>query len=111
MKKLISGILVSAAILLALPWLVVTFVKGSGGMAVCFLLFFAINPIYVVLAGAYAGRNIKSLWPLPCTTAVLFLAGAWLLFDLGERAFLIYGLIYLILGITAMCISAFIKKQ
>ncbi len=38
--------------MLALPWLAVTFVKGDAGMAVCFLLFFAIDPLYSVAIGA-----------------------------------------------------------
>ena len=32
--------------MLVFPWLAVTFVKSDGGMAVCFILFFALNPIW-----------------------------------------------------------------
>lgn len=49
MKKIILWIIVSAAIMLALPWLAVTCIKGDGGMAACFILFFALNPIYAIL--------------------------------------------------------------
>ena len=35
--------------MLMFPWLAVAFVKGDAGMAVCFLLFFAVNPLYSVL--------------------------------------------------------------
>ena len=59
MKKLIHWIIASALIMLAFPWLAVTFIKGDGGMAVCFILFFVLNPIYVICAGVYAGKNKK----------------------------------------------------
>ncbi len=55
-KNMIIWFAVSAVLMLALPWLAVTFVKGDAGMAVCFLLFFAVNPIYCVIAGTFAER-------------------------------------------------------
>ena len=94
MKKMISWIIASAVIMLVFPWLAVTFVKGDGGMAVCFILFFALNPIYAIFAGVQASRDVKRFWALPMITAVLFLAGTWLHFDMGEPAFLLYALIY-----------------
>ena len=40
MKKIIPWMLATAVIMLVFPWLAVTFIKGDGGMAVCFILFF-----------------------------------------------------------------------
>ncbi len=111
MKKLILWIIASTVIMLAFPWLAVTFIKGDGGMAVCFILFFVLNPIYVICAGVYAGKDKKRLWALPILTALFFLAGTWLFFDMGEKAFILYALVYLFLGITAMLVSMFIKKK
>lgn len=111
MKKLIHWIIASAVIMLIFPWLAVTFIKGDSGMAVCVILFFALNPIYVICAGAYAGKDKKRLWALPILTAVFFLAGTWLFFDMGEKAFILYALVYLFLGAIAMLISMFIKKK
>ena len=111
MKKIISWTIVSAVIMLVLPWLSVTFIKGDGAMAACFILFFCINPIYAICAGAYAGIDIKIFWILPIITALFFLAGTWLFFDMGETAFILYALIYLLLGMAAMLISMFIKKK
>ena len=48
MKKILPWIITSAVIMLALPWLAVTFIKSDGGMAVSFLLFFAVNPFYAI---------------------------------------------------------------
>ena len=81
---------------------------GSAGMAVCLLLFFAVNPLFSAACGVYAGKNIKRLWFLPVLTAGLFLAGAWIFFDMGEPAFLLYCGCYLLIGIIAMLIRAFL---
>ena len=39
MKKVLSWIAASAGMMLVLPWMAVTFVKGDRGMAICFVLF------------------------------------------------------------------------
>lgn len=110
-KTFILWLAVSAVIMLALPWLAVTFVKGDAGMAACFVLFFAVNPIYSVIIGNFAGKDMKHLWSLPVISAVLFLAGTWVFFDMGETAFILYAVVYLALGIVAMLISMFIRKK
>ena len=45
--------LIAALVALLLPWLAVTLVRGDGGMAVCFLLFFAVNPVTAILLGIF----------------------------------------------------------
>lgn len=110
-KNFILWLVASAIVMLMLPWLAVSFVKGDAGMAVCFLLFFAVNPIYSVIIGFFAGKNIKYLWSLPVISSVLFLIGTWLFFDMGETAFIIYAVIYFILGVLAMLFSGFIRKK
>ena len=105
MKKIIPWIIATAVIMLLFPWLTVTFIKVDGGMAVCFILFFAVNPI---CAGAYAGKDIKKLWGLPILTALFFLVGIWLFFGMGEKVFILYALVYLFLGIVVELISMFI---
>ena len=111
MKRITPWLIASAAIMLVLPWLSVTFVKGVGGMTVCIILFFALDPIYAIFAGAYAGKDIKRFWMLPMITALFFLAGTWLFFDWGEMAFILYAVVYLLLGAASMLISVFIKKR
>ena len=111
MKKLIPCLTASSAVMLALPWLAVTFIKGDAGMAACFILFFALNPIYAIISGIFAGRDLRTLWPMPIITAVLFLAGTWLFFDMGETAFILYALIYLGLGTAAMLLSSSTLKR
>ncbi len=110
-KNFIGWLAALAVIMLVLPWLAVTYVKGDAGMAVCFLLFFAINPICSVVIGGFAGKDIRHLWSLPAISAILFLCGTWIFFDMGEMAFILYAAVYLVLGVIAMLISMFIKKK
>lgn len=97
-------VLLSALVMLLFPWCAVTFIKGDGGMAGCFLLFFAINPIVSVAVGIFSGRNIRVAWFQPMLLAILFLFGTWIFFDMGEPAFILYAAVYLLLGYAAMLI-------
>ena len=110
-RNIIFGLAVTAVIMLALPWLAVTFVKGDAGMTACFVLFFAVNPIYSVVIGFFAGKDMKHLWSLSVISAVLFLVGTWVFFDMGETAFILCAVVYLALGVVAMLISMFIRKK
>ena len=70
-KRTIIPLLIAALVALLLPWLAVTFAKGDNGMAVIFLLFFAVNPITAVLLGVFSGGNVRMAWFQP----VLFARG------------------------------------
>ena len=62
MKKVyILWSIVSAMIMLMLPWLAVTFVKGDAGMAACLILFFGVDPIYSIITGAFVGKDLRYL--------------------------------------------------
>ena len=110
MKRLIVWMILALFLLIGCPWLAVTF-AGSMGMAVCFLLFFSVNPLFAVVTGVFAGKNVKRLWSLPIIMAGLYLAGVWLFFEMGEPAFLLYGGCYLVAGVVAMLVSAFVKHR
>ncbi len=103
--------LCSAGIMLLLPWCAVTFVKGAGGMAAVLVLFFAVDPMAAVCVGVFAGRELKEAWFQPLLLSALFLIGTWVFFDMGERAFLFYAVIYLFLGYLAAAIAAVLGKK
>jgi len=116
MKNIISSkiffiLVTTVIIMIILPWLVINFVNGDAGMAVCFLLFYAIYPLYSTIIGMIAGRNIKKLWPMPIFVALLFLIGTWCFFEFREIAFLIYAGIYLLIGIIVMLLSVVVQKK
>jgi len=110
MRKLLYYGAISSLVMLILPWLAVAFVPADAGMAVCFLLFFILNPVYAAVSGWKAGRELHSLWVAPFLTAALFIAGAWIFFDRGETSFLLYALAYLIMGLAAMGVSTLLRK-
>lgn len=110
-KELILWSAVSAAVMLFFPWLTVTFANEDTGMAVCLILFYAVNPVYTVFIGETAGKDIRHLWSLPVIAAALFLAGTWISFDMGDMDFVHYALFYAVLGIAVMVICAFVKNK
>ena len=57
-KRTIISLLIAALVALLLPWFAVTFVKGDNGMAVCFLMFFAVNPVTAILLGIFSGGDV-----------------------------------------------------
>lgn len=104
-KPFFRWLAVLAVVMLTLPWLAVNIVPGDAGMAACFVLFYAVNPLCCVGVGWFAGKDVRSRWSLPALAAALFLAGVWMLFDAGEPAFFRYATAYLALGIGAMLLS------
>lgn len=110
MRKLMIWFIIAVFLMLGIPWLAVTF-SDMNGMAICFILFFAVDPLFSIFSGILAGNDVKKLWVLPIGTAGLFILGVWIFFDIGESAFLLYGSAYLVIGIIAMLINGFIKRR
>ncbi len=109
-KQIVLWSVVSVLVMLGLPFLAVSF-AGDAGMMICFILFFALNPMYSVIIGAVAGKAVKELWILPVISSVLFILGVWIFFTMSEVIFLVYALVYLALGMIAMLISNLIYKR
>lgn len=100
MPFLMKKILLSVLIMILLPFLAVTFVKGDNGMAICFVLFYAINPLFSIYFGYKTDK-----WIYPAVNSLLFLMGTWIFFDMGEIAFVYYAIVYLLLGLITMLIK------
>lgn len=96
MKK----ILLSVLIMILLSFLAVTFAKGDNGMAICFVLFYVINPLFSIYVGYIADK-----WIYPFINSLLFLLGTWIFFDISEIAFVYYAIVYLLLGLITMLIK------
>lgn len=79
-------------------------------LAICLLLFFCVDPLCAIFTGVTAGKHIRKLWWIPIANAAAFLAGTWICFEPGETAFLLYTVIYFVLGTAAMFLSAWIHK-
>ena len=110
MKKVLTALAAIAAVMLLCPWATVTFAAHDAGMAICFLLFFGLNPLCSLGVGAFSGLAVRQRWYLPFANGAAFLLGTWLLFEPGEPAFLRYGAAYLAVGLTAMLITVLIQN-
>lgn len=106
-RKNITCTLISAFVMLGLPLFAISFIPGDGGMATCFLLFFAINPLLAIGTGIFSGKHLKTSWFQPVLCALFFVIGAWLFFNMGEKAFLLYAIFYLLLGYATAVIVHF----
>ncbi len=111
MKKVMYYLIASFFLMFILPWLAVTLVPSDAGMITTIFLLFAVDPIYSIIVGVFAGKNVKTLWWLPIVTVIIFLAGAWTFFEIGEPDFVLYGGGYLLISSIAMLVSAFAHKE
>ena len=110
MKKILVHFLFIAIVMILVPFLVVTF-AGSAGMLLCLVLFFVLNPIFSIFIGIWSGKNVKRAWYMPFVNAAFFLFSAWLLFDMGELAFVWYADFYLAVGYVVMGVTAFVYRD
>ena len=109
-NNLLTWLILTAVVMLVFPWLTYTFIKGDTGMAVCFVLFFVIDPLFSIICGVFASRNPKKLWACPLMTGILFILGCWMSFEMGEGAFVVYGIGYCAISAAAMGISVLYNK-
>ncbi len=86
-------------------------VDPNAAMLVCMVLLFALNPLCALYSGAIAGSRVKVLWLLPLLTDGLFLLGAGWLLSMDAMGLWLYGVAYLMIGLIAMFISAFIHNR
>ena len=110
MKNMILWIVSAILLMIGGPWLALTF-SGMDAMGVCFILFFAVDPLFSAVCGIFSGMDVRKMWWLPLFTAGAFLAGVWIFFEMGEPAFLIYSGGYLAIGVLAMLLTAWIKGK
>lgn len=112
-KKNGACVLISALVMLGLPWFGVRFVSAYSAMLYCMLLFYVVNPICVVRVGYYSGRNLPAAWFQPIVCTGFFAAGAWYFLKMGTTELLVLTAVYFALGcITAgMIWIAFEKKK
>lgn len=101
----------SAAVMLGLPWLAVTFVPADSGMAASLLMFFIINPAAVAASGIFAGRNVSSSWFQPLLSAGLFMLGSWICFTMQSQDFMFYGILYVLIGYIFMAVTVLRAKK
>ena len=101
----------SFIVMLVFPFLAVHFVKGDNGMAVFFILFYVLNPMYSIISGIVAGINRKSLRTLPLINTILFLIGSVCIVGSTDWSFSYFALAYLLIGYFFISIGMYINKK
>lgn len=109
-RAIIIWLAITILVMLALPSALAQLASECSGMALCMMLFLIVNPIYSAILGYRCGKDIKKMWNLPLVSAVAFLAGTWIFFDIHELWFIVYATVYLAIGWTAMAISKHINS-
>lgn len=109
-RAIIIWLSVTIIVMFALPFAVASLASECSGMALCMMLFFIVNPIYSAVLGYHCGKDIKKMWNLPLVSALAFLSGTWIFFDIHELWFIVYATVYLAIGWAAMAISKHINS-
>lgn len=109
-KSTIIMLLVTAALMLGLPWAITQLPKEFGFPAAIFL-FLSLNPMYSLILGIFAGFAPKDRWWMLLAEAALYLCGAWVFVAPLEPAFLQYAFLYTAAGAIAMGFTAAIRKS
>lgn len=108
---LLKWIILTVMVMFILPLLVAKLSSECSGMALCMMLFLVVNPLYSIILGFISGRDIRNLWNLPIISAVAFLAGVWMFFDITEPWFIAYAGVYLCISLITMFIANYLKRN
>ena len=109
MKKLFPA-LILPLLLIFLPSLLTRLFAGTAGMAICFILFLAVNPVYFALLGIFCSRSVKTRWYLPPVSALIYVLTMCVVFTFTETAWYYYAAIYLFISLAVGAASAIIRK-
>lgn len=110
-KAITMWLAITIVVMLLLPFAVVRLASECSGMALCMILFFIINPMYSAILGYRCGKDVRRMWNLPLVSAIAFLAGTWIFFDIHELWFIAYAVVYLIIGYVALFISKYLNRH
>ncbi len=113
MKKALETVLFTIVLICGCPFILSRMVNGQDGMALLFILLFMVNPIYSIMVGIAAGKDLFNCLYYPFIVAIVFVVGYMLIFDSYDKAFYIYGGVYFILSSLSMMITYLLehKKQ
>ena len=104
MNNTVKWIIITVLVMLVLPWVILAGAQAEA-MGLIFILLYAVYPVYSVLIGWQAGKEIKKNWFLPILSPCLFLLCVVVFFTLDEGLFYVFALIYLVIGLLAMAFS------
>lgn len=89
-----AALAANAAVMLLLPAMIVSISPSDAGMMVCISLFFAVDPVFCIAAGIFAGRDLGTRWFTALFPPLTFLLSARLIFGADASDFAVYAVVY-----------------
>ena len=110
-NKLIILSTVKLVVLLAIPLLFISLAKPHEVMGLMMLFFFVINPVTAVIVALFVGKDIKKLWWIPISFAIVFLLSYWFILREIIWDLTVYAIVYALLCFSTMVISWICKRK
>ena len=102
LHKVLIAVVTLVISMLVVPCLIVSLAPHNWGMALCFLMFFVIDPLVVITFGIMAGTDIKYLWFIPLIAALLFPPFFAIAIKEWVIELFVYAGFYLCIGVASM---------
>lgn len=103
--RVLRVLFVCAVVQVVIPWSVSLAVSAEASIGVLYILFFMLEPLFALIMGLYAGRQIRLRWFTALAVPVMFLLGIAAVFGAGVVEFLVYSVTYLLLTLAGMLAS------
>ena len=110
-KRPLFWLVLSAAVMLLIPWAAVTFVPQDPDLFASRMILLALGPGYSFAAGYYAGKQIRRMWWVPAECAAMYLLGILMFCPPGDFQFLTYAGICFAAGMESMLVSRLITGK
>ncbi len=111
MKKTLGLLVFTILLMVGCPYILSRMVDGSNGLALLFILLFMTNPVYSIMVGIAAGKDMLNCLYYPFVVAIIFVAGYMITFETTDMGLLVYAATYLLLGYISMFITYRIEKS
>ena len=109
MKRILIAIPIMLLCLFLLPYLAFQNAKGWDVLGYFIIFFYIVNPSLAIFLGILAGSNVKLLWFLPVSSAVLFPPFYWLAVGEATPEMYLFSAIYLGISLVAALPTALIR--
>lgn len=106
LKRMIIILLMLVAVMFAVPLILLKAAKPDAQLFFILMMFFYVNPVFCILLGVNAAKDIKHFWYTPLLVAVMF----WIFSSVIYRQIFPYGYsaLYFIICLVSMLITVLI---
>lgn len=104
-KKTLGIIFFSLAVLAFCPILLMRLTTQETGMGMMLFLLMLVNPLFCLMLGIVAGKDIYNSLYYPFIPLIIFVAAMTIFFDNFEMTFLVYGIVYFVITLVSMIVT------